>query len=661
MPSLGTLTTHLALDGRQLHRGAARGERSLGRLGVSMRGVVRRAAQLGTAVAAAGTALVIGLTRRGLQAVDAQSKLARSLGGTIDGVRGLQIAAEDAGVSTGALESAMGNLARRLGEAHRGSGQAAEAMERLGLNAAELIGMDVDTRMATIADRINEMGLSSAETADLLGQLGIRNREMILLMQEGGDAIRAARDEVEQYGLSLNAVDAAAVERANDAFSRIGRIIERVSQQLAVQLAPYIEYAAAWLNQAAVEADFFTDIMQKIGQMARGSIGAVADYISIVSRNLRIAHAVGDMAFSAMSMAAWSFADAIWNGPVRMLNSVIDLYNRIPGLPDVEPFGLGRIGEDVEGQMRYLEGRIKDAQGRIREEVTRELPTTAFDRFVENAQRAAAEARKAVGEPELRAGTAPAAVDEGDQQERDKEAAERHKQMLEARIERIREANMEEAELAEHRHEKEMEKLQAAKEAELLTEEEFNELKEDTEARHQENMADIRQRGLSDLERFTQASYRKQAQTIAGELKNMTASVANENRAMFEINKAAAIGMAMINTKKGIAESLGAYPWPLAGVMAAAHGAAGMAQVSALRGQSYGGGGSTAPSVTPAGSGAGAGSTPTHEAGGGRNVDRSFHITGISPDQLYSGEALSGMLEAIEEASEDGRTRIRLS
>src|SRR5699024_4130241 len=106
------------------------------------------------------------------------AKLARQLDSTIGGLRGLQLAANDAGVETGVINSAMERFSARLGEAIRGTGQAREALDRLGLSAAELAGTDVDERVALIADRVQALGLSGAETADVLRQFGIRTREI---------------------------------------------------------------------------------------------------------------------------------------------------------------------------------------------------------------------------------------------------------------------------------------------------------------------------------------------------------------------------------------------------------------------------------------------------------------------------------------------------
>ena len=54
--------------------------------------------------------------------------------------------------------------------------------------------------------------------------------------------------EVDEFGLSVDAVDAAKIEAANDAMERIGRSIEGVRNALAIALAPVLQEIADRFN-----------------------------------------------------------------------------------------------------------------------------------------------------------------------------------------------------------------------------------------------------------------------------------------------------------------------------------------------------------------------------------------------------------------------------
>ena len=68
----------------------------------------------------------------GLASVDAQAKLAQSLGTTVASIQVLERAGELAGVAMSGIEQATKDLTRRLSQAAAGAGPAADALGRLG-------------------------------------------------------------------------------------------------------------------------------------------------------------------------------------------------------------------------------------------------------------------------------------------------------------------------------------------------------------------------------------------------------------------------------------------------------------------------------------------------------------------------------------------------
>ena len=80
---------------------------------------------------------------------------------------------------------------------------------------------------------------------------------------------------------------------------------------------------------------------------------------------------------------------------------------------------------------------------------------------------------------------------------------------------------------------------------------------------------------------------------ITGQLATQLQGASKNSKKMFAMQKAAGIANALISTYQGAAKSMSAYPFPINIAMAAASVAAGMAQVSAIRSQSFDGGGFT--------------------------------------------------------------------
>lgn len=309
-------------------------------------------------VAATGSIALAALTRQGMNSVDEQAKLARQLDSTIGGLRGLQLAANDAGVATGTVNSNMETLSARLGEAVRGSGQALEMLDRLGLSADVLAGSDVDDRVAMIADRVQDLGLSGAETADVLRQLGIRNREMVNLLRQGGDPIRQARQEVEDYGLAISSIDAAVIEAANDALSRTGLLLESTRTALAVEMSPVILEVAGRFNDAAREVGGMDQAIRLAVESGVTSMAGLADGTAQMWTHVKRGELVladMDYAFARFAHSSWGhvggFLDS-WSGG---LNNIIGMMNSIPGMGGIEEVALFSDGKFMDSIQRNLE------------------------------------------------------------------------------------------------------------------------------------------------------------------------------------------------------------------------------------------------------------------------------------------------------------------
>jgi hypothetical protein len=589
--SLGDLRVNIGANTQGLTRGARESQTALQKVSARMTSVIKASALLAAAAAAAGAALTIGLVRSGLKSIDVLAKTSRNIGGTIDGLRGLQIAAGDAGIDQDALNSSMERLNARLGEAQRGTGASAESFRRLGLNAEELVKMDVDQRMAAIADRMQELGLSSSQTADELRQLGIRNTEMVGLMQQGGDAIRAARQEVDDFGLSVSAVDAAQIEAANDAMGRIGRVIEGIKNQLAIAFAPLLKEVADRFNAVAKEAGGFGSHARAAAEGAIIGAGFVGDAIQGVTA-----------AYAAVKLAALDASVLTLQG----LDAVVIAWNQVrlamPGAEEFDPYETGL--RDLVFETMAAADLARESFNSIMDSPSFSARAREFIEAVRKREREAAQetvkSREAMNTANSKWDSLSADLAAKEETRRIAELG-RRRETLQGGVMALRDSLASEGELAETQHERTLMLLRDALIAQAITREEFIVLEEETERQHMKRMEEIRKAGLTNIERFTAMSMGAQTATVFGDLEAMTAGVAQNNRALFNINKVAGIANAIVSTHEGAAKALSFYPPPLSFAMAAVQVAAGLARVAAIRATQFGSG--AAPSVagtTPA-------------------------------------------------------------
>lgn len=143
-------------------------------------------------------------------------------------------------------------------------------------------------------------------------------------------------------------------------------------------------------------------------------------------------------------------------------------------------------------------------------------------------------------------------------------------------------------------------------------------------------------------------------QVNAGSKQNMNDLLSATSQVLttlFNKSKAAAIASALINTYQGITKAIAEYPPPISYAMAAAQAALGFAQVRAITSQSAsgGGGGAAAPSAAPTPSAAS--SSPT---GGQNGPGGVLSVQGISPDSLFSGDAVRSLAQRLLDYQRDG-------
>lgn len=347
--NIGNLKVTIGADTADLARG-------VGRAKAHLQSLSRVAKVAGAAAAASFAAATVGLTamtKQGLEAVDAQAKMARSVDGTIDGLRAVQIAGSDAGVSVAAMNKSLQQMGKYLAEAAaEGKGPAVDALDRLGLSAQALIDADVDERVSLIADRIKGLGLGAQESAGLMRDLGVRSNEVSLALINGSDAFRAARKEVQAFGLSMSEDAAAQVETANDAMARLSFVAEGLRAKLAVGLAPMLTDLAIRFQGMAQDGGPLQDAIDRV-------VASFTDFAAVLA----------DPAFiDAATLFATTFLKAVSGlarGMVVLAENAEIAGTAMIGLGAAMAFFSGPIGlaiAAVAGGVFLLSSRLGDAE-----------------------------------------------------------------------------------------------------------------------------------------------------------------------------------------------------------------------------------------------------------------------------------------------------------
>jgi hypothetical protein len=320
--TISTLNVKLTATTAAFSSAMAGAARPLASFGSSVLRVGTMVAGFGTALLglAAGGSLAY-MTKQSMEAIDVNAKLADRLGLSTEGLVGLQHAGNLAGVSSEQLTEAMEKMLKSLGSAADDGELVSSVFTKLGLDAAALANMPADQAFATIAQRISEIQNPAERATAAMQIFGKSGQSLLPLMMSGAEGIKAAQLEAEKLGLTYSRVDAAKVEQANDAITKMTSIFSGIGNQLAIGLAPYIEAAANKFTELATAGG-------GIGPKVGGAIEWVARAIATAADYLQLLPA----GFHGFRAGALQAIVGVLDGVDLLGGGLVKLMNLLPGV-----------------------------------------------------------------------------------------------------------------------------------------------------------------------------------------------------------------------------------------------------------------------------------------------------------------------------------------
>lgn len=645
MASLGSLVVSLAANTAEfasdLGKAAHVSEQQMAR-------IKREAEKAGKAIGlmfAAGVGVAAVLVKQAIDSQDAMLKMAQGAGVTTETMSELAFAAQLSGVEVNSFSTSITRLNRNISDTAAETGEARQAFAALGIDVMTADGAlkNADAIMAEVADKFAQMEDGAGKSAIAVMLFGRAGADMIPFLNQGAEGIRKLREEAVALGASISSEAGRAAEQFNDNLTRLNQVKKGLANTIAQELLPTLNSLTDQLVETAKSSALLDDAARTAATGLRllltggtlivtvfkalgDAIGAVgAALVAIAQGEFMRAFEIAKMGvkdFEATTQSAATTILDIWektaqaaeqagNRTARMAAPVvesIEQVNKARAAAEKAARAEQKALEDLEKQ-RQKEAELAREQALAKEELLNRLETQEIERRQRNIE--------AVAESLLT------------EEEREAEAFERRAQMIQDAHERM-----------------------------LISQEEAQALSEKLAEQHQKRLSEIRKRGLTDLEKFQAMSWSKQTQTVLDELVSLTAGVAQHNRTLFNINKAAAIAQAVINAYEGISLTLSKYPYPINIGLAAAHAAVAFAQVNAIASQSFQGGGrGAAPSLA----GATAATPVTPVDAGGRPISQAqdqqrapANVTIVVQGESISRKQLEDIATGLNELGEDG-------
>ena len=297
-----------------------------------------RRTALGLAAAAGGALFFV---QRYANVADTAQKMADRIGIGVEEMQRLSHAFDLGGVAVGQSQRAMLYFTARIGEASKGTGEAADMFDAMGISIKDANGTikSSGALFNEVADAMhnNESAAQRAYAAQIL--FGRAGRQMVKVLGEGSEAIRRQGAELDDYRL-ISEAEGRAAEQYIDEQLRLKQAITGVRNAIAADLVPELINAATKTREWIVENR--PEIVKEVKDAIRDLGGALSwtgrNFAALVSwagsffKELKKLPIIGDFVTKLQEMAeelGWAklvvIALTAWVGSA-LLKAILGLF-----------------------------------------------------------------------------------------------------------------------------------------------------------------------------------------------------------------------------------------------------------------------------------------------------------------------------------------------
>ena len=281
--------------------------------------------------------------------IDALAKQADKLGLTTEALGGLRHAAELSGVSATNMDLSLQRMTRRLSEAAKGGGSAAKAVKELGLDAKELAALSPDQAFIKITKAMEGVENQSDKVRLAFKFFDSGGVGLVNTMGAGADALKKTIAEAETLGATVNRIDAAKIEMANDAMFRGEQATKGFGNAITVELAPFVKTLGDEFYNSALEAGGFGEWTSKAMNVTIQAVGYAANVIH---------------GLKAVWIGVKLAATVSITGILELLEladqAVTNMINKMPGVEAKTSAFIGGMADAFRSQIGELQTEFED-------------------------------------------------------------------------------------------------------------------------------------------------------------------------------------------------------------------------------------------------------------------------------------------------------------
>ena len=572
---VGDVAVRVGADISPLNKGLKDGSRSVGKFSKDLKSGASSAAKYTAAlalVATTGLALIITETAQAAKETKNFAKIANS---SVEVFQRMAFGARSVGIEQDKFSDIIKDVNERVGDfITTGAGPMKDFFDKIGPK----IGVTIDQfkrlsgpeALQFFHDSLEKANLTQQETSFFLESMASDATALIPLLKNGGKGFADLAKEADKFNIVLSDADINNLAQGQKSFDNMGNAIKGATNEISQLLLPEL---------GKVEKAF-TKIVSKVTEMVKGIRDAREESRKQAEEQKQIAELGGVISTSISHTNRMKEKTLTVEQEINKLLSVqLGLENSIANPVTQNARGRKFSADQIAKTLAWEKEVLAANTARI--ELLRTESEEAEKIFqIKTKTKAVDETPKA--EPVKAESFGP----DISQEELDK-----RRLAAETELEEIKARYLLKEEL-ERIHREEMAIIgMEFDQSKFNSESEWMTVREAAEKDHAKKLEEIKKASMSKIEKFNDMSWQNQVKSVSGSLMQMTAGVAQHSKAMFKVNKAAGIANAIVNTAQGVTTALANYPPPISFVMAAAQAAAGFAQISAIKSQSFNGGG----------------------------------------------------------------------
>lgn len=281
-----------------------------------------KAVAIVAAGAATAGAAIFAFTDKIAKQNDEVGKLAQTIGVTAQSISELGFVAELNGGSINGMNSSLENLSKTASEAARGLGPGVEAFGLLGISATDANGQikQTDDLLLDVADAVSQLD-SQSQKLELINKLGI-DSSLLLSLEQGSEAIRRQREEVQALGFVLDKDATESAANFNDEMLRVGTVIKGISSaigtKLMKQITPMIKAFLEWfkINKELIK--------QNLNEFFKTAVKIITTFFNVAKRVVNVVRAITDeMGGLSVALGIAGAAFLAFNARALMIPTII--------------------------------------------------------------------------------------------------------------------------------------------------------------------------------------------------------------------------------------------------------------------------------------------------------------------------------------------------